>query len=59
MATHFSVLAWKDPMDRGNWRASVHGVAKSQTRLNIKKIVDLQFSISFGCTAKWFNYTHA
>ena len=43
MATHFSVLAWKDPMDRGNWQASVHGVAKSQTRLNIKKIVDLQF----------------
>ena len=23
-----------DPMDRGAWRATVHGVAKSQTRLN-------------------------
>ena len=59
MATHFSVLAGKDPMDRGNWWASVHGVTKSQTRLSIKKIVDLQFNISFGCTAKWFSYTHA
>ena len=24
----------KNPMDRGDWRATVHGVAKSQTRLN-------------------------
>ena len=24
----------EDPMDRGAWRATVHGVAKSQTRLN-------------------------
>ena len=23
----------EDPMDRGPWRATVHGVAKSQTRL--------------------------
>ena len=31
MATHFSILAWKNPMDRGAWQAIVHGVAKSQT----------------------------
>ena len=24
----------ENPMDRGTWRATVHGVAKSQTRLN-------------------------
>ena len=30
MATHSSVLAWRIPMDRGAWRATVHGVAKSQ-----------------------------
>ena len=24
-------LAWKVPMDRGAWRATVHGVVKSQT----------------------------
>ena len=34
MATHSSILAWKNPMDRGAWRAIVHGVAKSQTRLS-------------------------
>ena len=33
MATHSSVLARKYPMDRGVWQAVVHGVAKSQTRL--------------------------
>ena len=34
MATHYSILAWRIPMDRGAWRAIVHGVAKSWTRLN-------------------------
>ena len=33
-ATHFSILAWRIPMDRGAWWATVHGVAKSQTRLS-------------------------
>ena len=28
-------LAWKNPMDRGVWRATVHGVTRSQTRLSI------------------------
>ena len=31
MATHSSIIAWKIPMNRGAWRATVHGVAKSQT----------------------------
>ena len=30
MATHSSILAWENPMDRGAWRATVLGVAKSQ-----------------------------
>ena len=34
MATHSSILAWRIPMDRGAWRATVHGVTKSQTRLS-------------------------
>ena len=25
MATHSSILAWRIPMDRGAWRAIVHG----------------------------------
>ena len=33
MATHSSILAWKNPMDRGVWWVTVHGVRKSQTRL--------------------------
>jgi len=34
MATHSSILAWRIPMDRGAWRATFHGVAKSQTGLS-------------------------
>ena len=33
MATHSSILAWRMLMDRGAWRAAVHEVAQSQTRL--------------------------
>ena len=28
MITHSSILAWKNPMDGGAWRATVHGVRK-------------------------------
>ena len=31
MATHSSILAWRIPMDRRAWRATVQGVAKSWT----------------------------
>ena len=31
MATHSSILAWRIPMDRGFWQATVHGIAKSWT----------------------------
>ena len=34
MATHCSILAWRSPVDRGGWRATVHGVTKSWTRLS-------------------------
>ena len=34
MATHSSIHAWRIPMDRGAWQATVHGVAKSQTQLS-------------------------
>ena len=35
MTTQSSILAWRIPMDRGAWRATVHGVAKSQTQLSM------------------------
>ena len=31
MATHSGILAWRIPMDRGAWQATVHRVAKSWT----------------------------
>ena len=34
MATQYSVFAWKIPMDREGWLATVHGVTKSQTQLS-------------------------
>ena len=34
MATHSSVLAWRIPMDRRVWWATVHGVTKSLTQLS-------------------------
>ena len=33
MATHSSILAWRIPMDRGAWRATIHDVAKSRSQL--------------------------
>ena len=40
-AIHSSILAWRIPsVHRGAWRATVHGVAKSLTRLN-----DFDFSL--------------
>ena len=36
MATHSSTLAWRIPMERGAWWATVHRVAKSWTRLSTK-----------------------
>ena len=33
MATHSSTLAWRIPMGRGAWQASVHRVTKSQIQL--------------------------
>ena len=34
MATHSSILAWRIPMDRGAWRATVLRVSKCWTQLN-------------------------
>ena len=33
IATHSSILAWRIPMDRGTWWATVHRVSKNQTGL--------------------------
>ena len=47
MATHSSILAWRIPMVKAAWRATVHGVAKSQTRLS-----DFTFTFHFPALEK-------
>ena len=48
MATNSSVLAWRIPMGRGTWRATVHRVAKSRSQLkqfsdkNIFRVISKQ-----------------
>ena len=32
VATHSSILAWRIPLDRGAWWATLYGVAKSWTQ---------------------------
>ena len=34
MATHSSVLAWRIPVERGAWQATVHQIAKCRTQLS-------------------------
>ena len=34
VATHSSILCLENPIDRGAWQATVHGVTKSQTQLS-------------------------
>ena len=33
MAIHSSILPWENPMDRGAWLATVHGITKNWTLL--------------------------
>ena len=37
-ATHSIILAWRIPMERGAWGATVDGVAKSRTQLSTHPI---------------------
>ena len=32
VAIHSSILAWRIPMDRGAWWATVHGIIKNRTQ---------------------------
>ena len=41
-ATHSSILAWRIPMDRGVWWATVHGVAKNWTQLSTESAFGLK-----------------
>ena len=39
MGTHSSILAWGNPMDRGAWRATGHGVLESDTTEGLNTII--------------------
>ena len=45
MATRSSILAWKNPMVRGDWRATIRGVTKSRTRLSKHTKPSLQVGV--------------
>ena len=49
MATHSSILARENPMDRGAWQATIHRVAKSWTRLKQLNIVGKEKSFFKTC----------
>ena len=34
MTSHSNILAWRIPMNRRAWRATVHGATRSQTQLS-------------------------
>ena len=48
MATYSSILAWRIPMDRGAWWATVHWVAKSQTQMSMLSTMVVLFLIFWG-----------
>ena len=45
MATHSSVLAWRIPMERGTWQATVCGAAKSRTQLSFKAQLSTAYAV--------------
>ena len=51
IATLSSILAWRIPVDRGVWQATIHGVTESQARLS-NKHTHCEFSRIFGCQSK-------
>ena len=38
MATHCSILAWRIPLDRGAWQATVHGVSTAQHAFHLNLV---------------------
>ena len=51
MATHSSIFAWKNSMDRGIWQATVHRIAKSWTPLSEHACTHVLFDTLMGIFA--------
>ena len=55
MATHSTILAWRIPMTRGAWWATVHRVAKSQTQLKWPSMhMSVWWEAQWGLNFVWF-----
>ena len=48
-AIHSSILAWRIPMDRGAWQATVHGVTESDTSEQLSTEQHDNSILSFKC----------
>ena len=61
IVTHSSILAWEHPMDRGAWRAIVHGVAKEldmtqqlSNNFSITEVIFIECKLCAKYCIKWF-----
>ena len=53
IATHSNILAWRIPMDRGAWWATVHGVEKSWTQLKQLSLHVPDYMRRMGMSTYW------
>ena len=53
MATHSSIPAWGNSMDRGAWQAIVYWVAKTQTQLKQHSTAHTQHSFNISAQNNW------
>ena len=53
IATHSNILAWRIPMDRGAWWATVHGVKKSWTQLKRLSLHVPDYMRRMGMSTYW------
>ena len=55
IAAHSSILAWRIPMDRGTWQATVHGV----TKLDITEWLSTAYTyIIYSFNYSYFTLSH-
>ena len=56
MATHSSILAWKNPMHGGAWWVTVHVVTKSRTQQNdFTFFLFLRYVSTYMCSQRNFS----
>ena len=53
IVTHSNILAWRIPMDRGAWWATVHGVKKSWTQLKRLSLHVPDYTRRMGMSTYW------